>query len=377
MLWFGLRQPNGFITKWQNSHATPFPVPGNAGNSSPWYTHRPGKLFLVYFNPGNDRENEDNQASDADIQNLRVNQWQAAIVPMDYPIHSVTADNIPILRFSYFDKLFSPKDCQTIPPMNQTATQSGEFCKLWQQHGEWFLYDNNGKAVRNTSGWYHMDPSNYKWQEFFVTRLIQTQNVQDWQGFFLDSIDTSIPDGLNLTDSYLHDTRISFRNTSAYIHEYIPGQTIIGRIRGLNFHHPASLENYYALFPYLDGVYLDDFFSDSQDSWLWEMQFDLVKKTQQLGRNIILSYKEPTSTLNVDHITWFLVSVLLSDQGLSSITCLRGNPTENTFYDFFNTGLGSAISDSVRDGKVWKRQFENGHVTLDLARHQAEIILDP
>ena len=102
-----------------------------------------------------------------------------------------------------------PGSCTTAPYKNQVAYKVGDFCDISQNHPDWFLLDTSGRRIVMTNNYYRMDPGNAGWRSFFVSRLIEANQVRGWSGVFLDNVEASLSkmqrDGITPV-SYTHLT---------------------------------------------------------------------------------------------------------------------------------------------------------------------------
>jgi hypothetical protein len=102
-----------------------------------------------------------------------------------------------------------PGSCTASPANNQIANRAGDFCWISQNHPDWFLLDSNGNRMKTspTSNYYRMDPGSEGWRNFFVTRLLETQQQKGWSGLFLDNVEASLSE-IQRDVSRLPDIRI-------------------------------------------------------------------------------------------------------------------------------------------------------------------------
>src|ERR1051325_1582028 len=87
-----------------------------------------------------------------------------------------------------------PGSCTATPLNNQAAYEPGDFCSISQNHPDWFLLDSRGRrlTVTDSGNYYRMDPGNQGWREFFLSRVMESQNQDGWSALFLDNVEASL-----------------------------------------------------------------------------------------------------------------------------------------------------------------------------------------
>ena len=97
----------------------------------------------------------------------------------------------PILAYVVLNEIQDPGSCNAQPNHNQVTDQIGDFCKISQEHPDWFLLDQMGRRIMN-DGYYIMDPGNEEWRSFWLERTRERLEFLNWDGIFLDNVEASL-----------------------------------------------------------------------------------------------------------------------------------------------------------------------------------------
>ena len=120
------------------------------------------------------------------------------------------------------DGIQDPGSCTATPVNNQVAYNPGDFCFISQNHPDWFLLDQYGQRITVTSGgqYYRMDPANPGWREFFLTRVVESQDQYGWTGLFLDNVEGGLGKFYGPKPAKYPDTA-SYQNAIAGFLQYL------------------------------------------------------------------------------------------------------------------------------------------------------------
>ena len=96
----------------------------------------------------------------------------------------------PILQYFLLLEIQDPGSCDEEPYGNQVAFQVGDFCRISEEHPDWFLLDKQGQ--RMVAGkMVMMDPGNPGYRAFWLERVRWSQQALGWEGVFADNIEAS------------------------------------------------------------------------------------------------------------------------------------------------------------------------------------------
>ncbi len=282
----------------------------------------------------------------------------------------------PISNYLLFTEIHNPGDCETIPRGNQVAYLPGDFCRISNEHPDWFLLDVFGNRIEE-DGYYNMDPGNPGYQAFWLERAIQMQEQYGWQGVFIDNVEASLSKYLQAgslpakypTDEsfqaaaedflrYLHDSKLS------------PVYANIISIR--------DEDVWLRYLEYLDGAMLENFAVDwlggelSSSEWVSEM--NMLIKSQNMNKKLILVAQGDQDDLARQRFAY--ASYLLVNDGLAYFRYSHHSAyREIWLYDNYDLDLGVPLGDMYYQNGSWLRNFEFGTVSVNLATQDAVITL--
>lgn len=289
----------------------------------------------------------------------------------------------PMLRYIRMDAIMNPGDCNDRPAQNQAAFKAGDFCDINANHPDWFLLDENGqRIIRNSSDkdYYFMDPGNAGWREFFIKRLWEVYNADaNWDGVFLDNMETSfdfrvgrneIPKGYT-EESYV----AAIQGFVKLMREefFLPANQIVFA----NIVAKKSEDDFTNHLTYLDGAMHESWVLSNSDGYRsleeWEAQLEAAERTQAMGKTIVLVAQGFED--NTEMQKFALASYYLINQGSAVFRYTRGGSYNQAWlYDNYRTQLGTPLGPRYLDGDTWRRDFENGSVSVNPKTHEAQIV---
>jgi hypothetical protein len=285
----------------------------------------------------------------------------------------------PILQYLYLAAIKNPGGCTEYPSPDQVATEVGDFCKILNQHPDWFLKSSSGGIISKNNGSVLMDPSNKDWRNFWLDRARTSMEQMRWDGVFLDNVEASVykpyeygsqpdPSLTNETYQAMIEDNLRFLYTGYFKPNNRP---LYANIIALE--DPAVWFRY---LQYLDGAMLEDFAVGWGDEYRsiseWEMQMNLAEQTQALGKSIVLvSQGEKHDT---DRQIFSLASYLLVNNGKAFFRYINGSSyNDNWYFDDYGHNLGIPLGPRYTDGDTWSRDFANGKVRVNPRTHAASI----
>lgn len=304
----------------------------------------------------------------------------------------------PILQYVRFDAIEDPCNgkcpCEQQPWNNQVAWEPGDFCDIQSKHPDWFLRSEAGNLISIQLGdqrhvW--MDPGNSGWRDFWLARVKTSQKKWGWDGVFLDNVQASLGQFtkdkitvLNYPDDPTFQTAVKgflehIRN-AYFIPEKHP---LEGNIIFLPW--GQEREVWQAYISLMDGAMLEDFavgwrsgaFKSSQQ---WLSQIETLEDSQKKGKHVTLVAQG--AQVDLERQSFALASYLLANRGLASFRYSDGNGQYNQFWDYESYSKARALGKPLKerqpqDQGAWRRDFENGYVTVNPEHHEGQIVLVP
>ncbi len=290
----------------------------------------------------------------------------------------------PILQYFRFDAIEDPGSCTAQPFRNQVAYFPGDFCMISEDHPDWFLLDQYGQKIwENESGkdYFHMDPGNPGWRDFFLGRVKENMADVNWDGVFLDNLEISlarlesrgrIPRRYPNDQSY----RAAIQSFLQYMREEYfteQGKFIFANL--IAQHNESDrLDN----LEFLDGIMHESWSVSKSKGYYpiktWESQMLLAEQTQQAGKFIILVSQGDKDDLRKERFTF--ASYLLVAQGSAAFRYANSDRyNEIWWYDNYALDLGQPLGPRYKQGELWYRDFTNGRVIVNPKTHEAEIFV--
>jgi len=288
------------------------------------------------------------------------------------------ASTIP--QYFRSESIYDPGSCTSTPLNNTVAYNVGDFCFISQNHPDWFLLDQYGGRITVTSGgkYYRMDPANAGWREFFVTRVIESQQRYGWSAVFLDNVEGSLSKFYGEKPAIYPDNA-SYQNAIQGFLQYLDvnysqpyGRPVFGNIVARD--SDAVWFNY---LQFLDGAMQERFAVGwNETSYLsanqWNNDMSMMEQTQANGRYVILIAPGNQGDLNRQKFAF--ASYLLISNGKAAFRYSTDDAYREVWlYDNYKVDLGSPVGPRYLAGSVWKRDFTKGYVTVDPVNHTAVI----
>jgi len=285
----------------------------------------------------------------------------------------------PILQYVRFDAIMDPGDCESEPWGNQVAYKAGDFCRISEQHPDWFLLDQKGNRIKDDEGFVYMDPGSQGWRDFWLERVKTIQSELGWYGVFLDNVEASLEkhEDRELRE-YPHEAAFldEIEAFLDFLREGYFGPT--GRPLFANI---ISLEDegiWFRYVDYLDGAMYEAWAVGWRDRYLsvrdWEEQLETAEKSQEMGKKVILISQG--SQEDAARQQFSFASYLLISEGNASFRYSRSNNHQQIWwYDNYDIDLGRPLGPRYQKGELWKRDFSQGQVIVDPDSYQAKIEL--
>ena len=126
---------------------------------------------------------------------------------------------------------------------------------------------------------------------------------------------------------------------------------------------------------YVDGAMLENFAVDWKTALSideWQEQIEMIQYAQTQGKRMILVAQGERTDLQRQEFAF--ASYLLVADGQTVFRYAHHSAyREIWWYKTYQLDLGAPLGPVYKDGNTWKRTFENGLVTVNLARLTASI----
>jgi len=298
----------------------------------------------------------------------------------DLKTRGVTA---PFSQYLLFLVINDPGDCEENPSGNQVAYQAGDFCQISQMHPDWFLLDESGNRIQSRKDSYYMDPGNEGFRAFWLQRARELQETYSWDNIFLDNVEGSrakIVSNGGSPVNYPDDE--SYQKAVEGFLDYIR-QNYFGPRNKPIYANIVSVDdervwdNY---LEYLDGAMMESFATDWSDGYRsrdeWEQQMQQAEDTLAKGKTLILVAQGEQDDLQLQNFAF--ASYLLIANGNAYFRYTHSELyRELWLYENYNLNPGKPLGDRYKDKGGWRRDFENGYVTVNPKSHEAEIAINP
>jgi len=296
-------------------------------------------------------------------------------------VKSLGADG-PFLQYLEFETIQDPGSCSAEPKINQVTDKIGDFCRISNDHPDWFLLDKNGKRIKVTDSdnvWYVMDPGNAGWRGFFLERVQEFQSDPNWDGVFLDNVPTSLvsrEDDESLPSAYPDDT--SYQEAVQGFLQFLYNGYFqpTHKLLIANFVSRRDNASWIEQLNYVDGAMFEGWAIDWPDGYrsanVWEAQMKVAEQTQQYGKDIILVSQGTKEDVNLQNFAF--ASYLLINLGKAAFRYANSSHyREIWLYDNYSVDLGAPLGLRYKIGNEWRRDFTNGYVKVNPVTHTAEI----
>ncbi len=290
----------------------------------------------------------------------------------------------PMLQYLRFEAIMDPGDCTDQPWQNNVAYLPGDFCRISQDHPDWFLLDQAGKRIIDSYqdvDFYLMDPGNPEWRAFFLDRIRQAHFDPNWDGVFLDNVEVSLAvreKQKELPAKYPDEASYAkaIQGFLQYLHTnyFAPNHKLLFA----NLVARQNDENFLQSITYLDGVMHEGWSVDWPKRWrtaeIWDRQLTIAEETQAMGKYIILVGQGKQKDKDVQRFAF--ASYLLVANGNAAFRYANSDDyNEPWLYEDYNVQLGQPLGPRYQDGNAWRRDFTNGYVWVDPHKHKAKIEL--
>lgn len=278
------------------------------------------------------------------------------------------------------DGIYDPGSCTASTLNNTVAYKTGDFCWISQNHPDWFLLDKDGRRITVTVGgsYYRMDPANPGWKQFFLTRVIESQQQYGWSALFMDNVEASLSKFYGpLPVKY--PTNVSYQNAMLGFLQYLDlnfsqqyGRPIFGNIVARD-----SDAVWFSYLQYLDGAMQERFAVDwTETSYLstsrWLNDLSMMERTQANGKYVILVAPGNQDDLNRE--TFAFGTYLLISNGKAAFRYSTDDAYGQVWlYDNYKLNIGMPIGSRYQYGTFWRRDFTQGYVLVDPVNHFASI----
>lgn len=296
-------------------------------------------------------------------------------------IRSMAANADP-LQYILFSGIEDPGSCTAQPFRNQVADQPGDFCRISEQHPDWFMLDRFGNRIVIADA-PMMDPTNQGWQQFFLNWVIKSHEEFGWNGVFLDNVEASLNKiTKHRSGPALYPTDAEFQAAVESFLKYLYNNYFKPYNRPLmaNIIELKDPQVWLRYLNYLDGAMLEAFAVDWNTGYLsveeWQEQMSMITSSQQMGKTVILVAQG--NQLDLERQKFAFASYLLVNEGKAYFRYSNDLAYHQIwFYDNYSIDLGMPLGPRYQQGDLWQRDFTNGIVQVNPRTHEAQILLNP
>lgn len=289
----------------------------------------------------------------------------------------------------------SGEECEAgyTPYDNTLAWQKDDFCRYIHPNESWFLHNGEGERLVDdyfgSGRWtYLMNPADPGWQAFSQERLAQMKDEWGYDGVWLDNVDLDLARARN--DVQNDDGQVrEFDNDvewQAAMKEWLGGvrgavgdwpvwANLVGGGLGASSWDPFA--------PYLDGAMDESFAVSWLDRWRspdqWRGQLERASRWLQSGKGLVMvgqGAQDDEQRLNFTLASYLLVAE--GDEAFYRYTRFDQYYRAVWLYPEFDEarklGMPQGPREEVVPG-VWRREFTNGTVEVDLTINEGRIDL--
>ncbi len=292
-----------------------------------------------------------------------------------------TGKNSPIVFYMVFNAIFDMSSCEAQPNLSTAAYLPGDFCRIDQEHPDWFLLDTAGNRIMEDFGngkyLVYMDPSNPGWREFWLERASMIMD-QGWNGVFMDNMDGGLARFRRLGQipaKYPDEDALQadYSNFAAYVaNAYFKpnGYKLMANITETSW----SNSGWMRYLDNLDGMMEEGFGVDWESGYLyreqWEYQLNNFETLQANGKEIL--YVAQGNSSDQGRQAFAYGSYMLVANGLSTFRYTHYNSYEQPWlYDNYSLVLGTPLGARYQEGSDWVRDFANGKIIVNPDAHTA------
>ncbi|MEO5952564.1 MAG: putative glycoside hydrolase [Chloroflexia bacterium] len=286
-------------------------------------------------------------------------------------------------------------DASYTPHDNQLAFYSGDFCKYIHGNESWFLHNSAGARIVDdyfSSGRYSyvMNPADPGWRAFAIERLKVIKSEWFYDGIWLDNVDVDrarVMSELTNSDGIIreYDSDDAWREAVsgwlAEVRQALGDYPLWANLVGGGL----RADSWDAYAPYLDGAMDESFAVQWLDGWRglsqWQAQIQRAEKWIAAGKGLIAVGQGPQD--DAARMKFTLASYLLVAQGSQATfryTRFDSYYSQMWIYPEYDSArkLGAPLGGcyEVSTG-VWRRDFEHGHVEVDVQGHQGRLVGEP
>lgn len=363
------------LTACQPAHAAPASTPLPAATPPPWTPSPAYRSGLVWFYKPPLREEE--------WPDIAQKYSFFVLTHRDEDFRDQLGADRPALQYLLLAEIYDPGDCQAEPKGNQVAYLPGDFCRIEQEHPDWFLLDSLGRRLEDEPGYWLMDPGSPGYRAFWLERARQMQQAFGWRGLFLDNVEASLSkyeSNLGLPSAYPTDE--SLQTAVLGFLDYLR-QNGLGGAGSPLYANIISIRDPQVWPLYLqrlDGAMLENFATDWRGSALtaqeWENQMEWLRASQAQGKTLLLVAQGNQD--DVERQRFAYASYLLVNEGLAFFRYTHHSLyREDWQYDLYIKSIGQPLGPPYAQGEEWVRDFSGGQVRVNPSSRQAQIIFHP
>ncbi len=322
--------------------------------------------------------------ANVEIRELATHAQRYILTHLDEPLRDGLRDlgePGPFLQYVRFEAIMDNTELD-YTWQNQVAHREGDWEFVSEENPDWFLLDTNGDRMpvgsegESDGRFYYMDPANPGWRAFFLERLQAFQEDNDWDGVFLDNVEASLakqgrqgrtPARYPTDAAWTAAVEDFLRYVSEWAREQgrplevnvVEDRDVAGEVRARFLRH-------------VDGVMTENWLGDDLP---WAVRLDRAEETQRAGKHVWLIANGEREDEEEQRFAY--ASFLMVDENAASFR-YTAYDSYNQFwlYDTYATtreDLGPPTGPRMLEGDSWRREFENGTVTVDPQRRRAVI----
>ncbi|HEX8219519.1 MAG TPA: putative glycoside hydrolase [Chloroflexia bacterium] len=291
----------------------------------------------------------------------------------------------------------SAQQCQAgyEPFDNTLAWKTDDFCRYVHAHEAWFLHNGKGERLVDdyfgSGRWtYLMNPADPGWQAFAEERLGVMRDEWGYDGVWLDNLDLD-----------LARARSDVKNADGQVREFAGDaewragvEDWLQGVRSAVGDWPMwanlvgggkAADSWDPYAPYLDGAMDESFGVRWVDEWRtaqeWRGQIDRASRWLDAGKGLVMvgqGAKEDQERLLFTLGSYLLVAK--GEQAFYRYTRFDSYYNSVWLYPEFDTarqlGTPTGPREEVVPG-VWRREFTNGTVEVDLNTREGKMVVKP
>lgn len=285
----------------------------------------------------------------------------------------------PVLQYYLMQEIQDPDSCSDVPYGNQVAYNPGDFCRISEEHPDWFLINQNGERIAGKRS-VMMDPGSEGFRDFWLQRALESRQQWGWEGVFIDNVEASL--GKRHEKGQLPIKYPDNASYQAAIEGFLahlsnglrtPGHPLWANVIAVE--DDLTWQRYLA---YLDGVMIEDFAVDWTDGYRsqveWETQMDRIGWVQEQGKSALLVAQG--EKMDFDRFRFTLASYLLVNDGRAYFRYANDQAYDEIWaYEPYTVQLGRPLGPRYQKWRSWYRDFEHGSVWVSPGQHTAGIEL--